>query len=94
MSFVDDRGEHLSHGVIHALDVAIAVRMIGTCRSFAHAVQLVDSVRQLGEEVEDVVGEEANGASPQRRVLVNQNDGRTLGREIRPQKRRTCLRAG
>ena len=49
LSHIDDHSEHLSHGVIHALDAAVTVRMIGACRNFAHAVQLVDSVRQLGE---------------------------------------------
>ena len=31
----DDHSEHLSHGMIHVLDAAVAVRMIGTCRNFA-----------------------------------------------------------
>ena len=29
LSLVDDHSEHLGHGMIHALDAAVAVRMIG-----------------------------------------------------------------
>ena len=61
LSLVDDHSEHLSHGMIHALDAVVAVRMIGACRNFAQAEELVDSVRQLGAELEAVVGEETNG---------------------------------
>ena len=68
---VKDHSEHLSHGVIHALDAVVAVRMIGACRNFAYAEELVDSVRQLGAELEAVVGESTNGASLQRDVLVD-----------------------
>ena len=71
LSLVDDHSEHLSHGMIHALDAVVAVRMIGACRNFAQAEELVDSVRQLGAELEAVVGEETNGASPKRDVLVD-----------------------
>ena len=77
-SLVDDHSEHLSHGMIHALDAAVAVRIIGPCRNFLHAVQLLDSVRQLGAELEAVVGDETNGASPQRDALVNHNVGLSL----------------
>ena len=77
-SLVDNHSEHVSHGVVHALDAAVAVRMIGACRIFAHALQLVDSVRQLGAELEVIVGKETNGASPQMDVLVNQNFRRCL----------------
>ena len=56
MSLVDDHSGHLGHGIIHALDAAVAVRTIGACRNFAHAVRLVNSVRQLGAELEAVVG--------------------------------------
>ena len=52
--------------MIKALDAAVAVRMIGACRNFAHAKDLVDSVRPFGSELEALVGEEANGTSPQR----------------------------
>ena len=45
--------------------------MIGACRNFAYAEELVDSVRQLGAELEAVVGESTNGASLQRDVLVD-----------------------
>ena len=65
LPLVDDHSEHLSHGMIHALDAAFAVRMMGTCRNFARAEELVNSVRQLGAELEAVVGEKANGASPE-----------------------------
>ena len=34
---VDDHSEHLSHGVVHSLRTAVAVRMIGACCIFAHA---------------------------------------------------------
>ena len=57
--------------MIHALDAAVAVRMMGTCRNFAHAEELVNSVRQLEPELEAVVGENTNGASPQRDLLVD-----------------------
>ena len=43
----DDHSEHLSHGMINALDAAVAVRMIGTRRNFARAEEFVNSVRQL-----------------------------------------------
>ena len=48
LPFVDDHSEHLSHGMVHALDTTFAFRMIGTCRNFARAEELVNSVRQLG----------------------------------------------
>ena len=57
--------------MIHALDAAVAVRMMGTCRNFAHAEELVNSVRHLGTELEAFVGEETNGTSPQRDALVD-----------------------
>ena len=57
--------------MIHALDAAVAVRMMGTCRNFARAEELVNSVRQLGAELEAVVGEKANGASPEWDLLVD-----------------------
>ena len=79
---VDDHSEHLSHGIIHALDAGVAVRMIGACPNFAHAVQLVNSVGQLGAELEAVVGEETNGASPQRDTFVDYNVGGALGGEF------------
>ena len=47
--------------MIHALDAAVAVMIIGACRNFALALQLLDSVRQLGGELEAVVGK-TNGA--------------------------------
>ena len=47
--------------MIHALDAAVAVMIIGACRNFALALQLLDSVRQLGAELEAVVGK-TNGA--------------------------------
>ena len=71
LPFVDDHSEHLSHGMVHALDTAFAFRMIGTCRNFARAEELVNSVRQLGAELEAVVGEKANGASPEWDLLVD-----------------------
>ena len=43
--FIDDHSEHLSHGVIHALDAAVAVRMMGDCRCFPYALELVARVR-------------------------------------------------
>ena len=57
--------------MIHSLDTAIAVRMIESRRNFAHAEELVNSVRQLEPELEAVVGENTNGASPQRDLLVD-----------------------
>ena len=71
LSLVDDHSEDLGHGMIHALDTTVSVRMIGACRNFAYAEELVDSVRQLGAELEAVVGESTNGASLQRDVLVD-----------------------
>ena len=47
-SFVDDHSEYLSYGMNHVLDAAVSVRLIGTCHNFAHAMELVDSVRRLG----------------------------------------------
>ena len=38
LALADNHSEHLSHGVVHALDAAVAVRMIGTCCNFVHAV--------------------------------------------------------
>ena len=48
LSLVDDHSEYLSYGMNHVLDAAVSVRLIGTCHNFAHAMELVDSVRRLG----------------------------------------------
>ena len=64
LPLADDHSEHLSHGMIYALDAVVAVRMIGTCPNFSRAEELVHSVRQLGAELEAVVRENTNGASP------------------------------
>ena len=69
LPLIDDRSENLSHGMIHALDTAVVVRMIGACSNFAHAEELANGVRKLGAELEAVVGEKNNRASPQRDVL-------------------------
>ena len=37
LSFVDDHRQHLSHGVVDALDATVAVGMVGACRDFPHA---------------------------------------------------------
>ena len=57
--------------MIHGLDAAVSVSMIGTSRNFARAEELVNNVRQLGAELEAVVGEKTKGASPERDVLVD-----------------------
>ena len=77
--FIDDHSEHLSHDMVHALEVAVAVRMIGACRCFPLALEFVDSVRQLGAELEAVVGVEANGTPPKRDVLVHQDVSSAFG---------------
>ena len=64
LPLVDDHSEHLNHGMIHGLDAAVSVSMIGTSRNFARGEELVNNVRQLGAELEAVVGEKTNGASP------------------------------
>ena len=38
LPFVDDQSEHLSHGVVHVLDAAVAIRMIRACCNCAHTV--------------------------------------------------------
>ena len=68
--------------MIHALDAAVAVRMIGTCPNFARAEELANSARQLGAELEAVVGEKTNGASPEWDVLLDKNVGGPVGREF------------
>ena len=68
---VDDHSEHVSHGMIHAINAAVSVRMICTCRNFARAEERVNSVIQLGAELEAVFGEETNGASPEWDVIVD-----------------------
>ena len=65
LPLVDDYSEQLIHDMIHALDAAVAVKMIGTCGNFARVEELVNSVRQLRAELEAVVGEKTNGASPE-----------------------------
>ena len=82
LSLVDDHSDRLGHGMIHALDATDVVRMREGCRNFVYAMQLVGSVRQLGENLEAVVGEETSGASSQRDVVVNQDAGGAVGREI------------
>lgn len=47
---VDGHNKHLSHDMIHALDVAVAVRRRGACCKSVHAVQLVYGQRQVAEE--------------------------------------------
>ena len=71
--FIDDHSEHLSHGIVLTRGAAVAVRLIGSCRCFPHALELGDSVRQLGAELEAVVGVETNGTSPKRDTLVHQD---------------------
>ena len=80
--FIDDHSKQLNHGMVHALDVSVAVRMVGVCCSFAHALELVYSVRQLGEELEALVRVETNGAYSQRGALVGQNVNGTFGRKF------------
>ena len=82
LPLVDDHSEHLSHGMIHALEATGVVRRIGTCQNFAGAEDLVNSVRQLGVELEAVVGDKTNGASPEWDVLVEYNFNRALGCEF------------
>ena len=49
LSFVDDHRQHLSHGVVDALDATVAV--VGDRRDFSHAEELVHGKRQLGAEL-------------------------------------------
>ena len=37
LSFVDDHHQHLSHGMVDALDATVAVGMVGARRNFPHA---------------------------------------------------------
>ena len=37
LSFVDDHRQHLSHGVVDALDAIVADGMVGARRDFPHA---------------------------------------------------------
>ena len=41
LSFVDDHRQHLSHGVVDALDATVAVGVVGARRDFSHAEELV-----------------------------------------------------
>ena len=68
--------------MIYVLDAAVTVTRIGACCNFARAGELVYTVRQLGAELEAVVGERNNGESPGCDILVDQNVGDALGREI------------
>ena len=65
--------------MVHALDAAVDIRMIGAWRCFPHALELVDSVTQLGAELEAVVGVETNGASPKTDVRVHQDVSSAFG---------------
>ena len=77
--FIDDHSEHLGHCMVHALDEAVAVRMIGAWRCFPHALELVDSVRQLGAQLGAVVGVETTRTSPKRDELVHQDFSSAFG---------------
>ena len=44
LSFVDDRGQHLGHSVVHTLNASVAVWMIGAFGNLAHSQQLVYSL--------------------------------------------------
>ena len=50
-SFVDDHCQHLSHGVVNALDVTVAVGVVCARRDFSHAEELAHGKRQLGAEL-------------------------------------------
>ena len=45
LSFVDDHCQHLSHGVVDALDATVAVGVLGVRRDFSHAEELVHGKR-------------------------------------------------
>ena len=51
LSFVDDHRQHLSHGVVDALDATVAVGVLGAHRDFSHAEKLVHGKRQPGAEL-------------------------------------------
>ena len=51
LSFVDDHRQHLSHGVVDALDATVAVGVVGTRCDFSHAEELVHGKRLLGAEL-------------------------------------------
>ena len=57
--FVDDHRQHLSHGVIDALDATVAVGVVGARREFSHAEELVQGKRQLGAELWSIIRDEA-----------------------------------
>ena len=68
-SLVDNHSEHVSHGVVHALDAAVAVRMIGACCNSALAVWLVNRVRQLGKNWSPLLKSRITG-HPHRGIYV------------------------
>ena len=41
LSIVEDRSQHLGHGMVHPLNAPVAVGMIGACRKLMHTQQLI-----------------------------------------------------
>lgn len=80
--FVDNHRQHLCHRVVQALDAAIPARVVRTGRNSAHAEELVDRVRELGEEVQVVAGQKAAGASSESNVAILEDVGGALCRKI------------
>lgn len=67
LSPVDHR-EHWSQGLIHALDAAVSFRRMGARCVFAHAVQLVHSVKYSSEQNLRLLSERKPTGHPHRGV--------------------------
>ena len=54
--FVDDRRQHLSHGVVYALYGTVAVRTVGARRDCSLVEELVHGKRQMGAKLMSIFG--------------------------------------
>lgn len=75
-------GEHLSHDMVYALDVAVAVRMGGLVATLCMPCSLYMARGSLENNSETVVGKATNGAPPCRDVFVHPDVRGAFGREI------------
>ena len=57
LSFVDDRCQHLSHGVVDALYATVAVRAVGARRDCSLVEELVHGKRQMEAKLLSIIGE-------------------------------------
>lgn len=74
-SFVDGNEKHLCDRVVDAFHITVAVGVIGTRSDVSYTKALKDGHRELGAELETVVGQNANRVAPERHALDDQDIG-------------------